>query len=368
MRGPQRGPSRARPSSRSTSSRRSSSARGGQLASRARRPRSGTRGWSARPHGSVSRIVESRARADQLGRAPDRALAVAEVRAEADVGASSRPLDRDGRCTRRSIPAGRTSGLRTRTRTRSPAEALDERVGDRGRERLEQRRSAARRPPRTAARDLAVVDRVLDPVGRAALAHLELDVVEEQLPALALLLARRRGGRTARARAARSSRSAADRPRATRAAPRRARARRARAGSSRRARTRRRPRRPTPRSTRSSPRVAHDPAERALAREADEHRPAERGQLVEPAHELEVVLDRLAEADPGIEADELLADARGDREREPLLEERASPPRRRRRRRGRPASSAARRACASGRGRRPRRRRRPRARGRRAAP
>ena len=31
-------------------------------------------------------------------------------------------------------------------------------------------------------------------------------------------------------------------------------------------------------------------------------------QLVEPAHELEVVLHRLAEADPGIEADELLAD------------------------------------------------------------
>ena len=48
-------------------------------------------------------------------------------------------------------------------------------------------------------------------------------------------------------------------------------------------------------------------AERALPRKADEDRPAERAELVEPANELEVVLGRLAKTDPGIEADELLA-------------------------------------------------------------
>ena len=63
-------------------------------------------------------------------------------------------------------------------------------------------------------------------------------------------------------------------------------------------------------------------AQGALAREADEHRPPERDQHVEPAHELEVVRDRLAEADAGVEADPLLGDALRDREREPLLEER----------------------------------------------
>ena len=41
-----------------------------------------------------------------------------------------------------------------------------------------------------------------------------------------------------------------------------------------------------------------------------------------PAHELEVLLDRLAEADARVEADPLLGDAGRDRERQPLLEER----------------------------------------------
>ena len=63
-------------------------------------------------------------------------------------------------------------------------------------------------------------------------------------------------------------------------------------------------------------------AQRALAREADEHRPPEREQDVEPAHELEVVRHRLAEADARVEADPLLGDALRDRERQPLLEER----------------------------------------------
>ena len=52
----------------------------------------------------------------------------------------------------------------------------------------------------------------------------------------------------------------------------------------------------------------------------DEQRPSDRRELVEPADELEVVRNRLAEADPRVEADELLRHARGDRERKPLLE------------------------------------------------
>ena len=44
-------------------------------------------------------------------------------------------------------------------------------------------------------------------------------------------------------------------------------------------------------------------------------------QLGQPADELEVVLVRLPEADSRVEADELLADPLGDRERQPLLEE-----------------------------------------------
>src|SRR3954453_12619629 len=46
--------------------------------------------------------------------------------------------------------------------------------------------------------------------------------------------------------------------------------------------------------------VAEDAREGALAREADEERPADCEQLVQAANELEVLLDRLAEADPRI--------------------------------------------------------------------
>ena len=64
------------------------------------------------------------------------------------------------------------------------------------------------------------------------------------------------------------------------------------------------------------------PAEEALAGHADDHGTADRGELAEPAQQLDVVLDGLAEADAGIEADALLGDPRRDGEREPLLEER----------------------------------------------
>ena len=69
-------------------------------------------------------------------------------------------------------------------------------------------------------------------------------------------------------------------------------------------------------------RVAEDLPQRALAREADDDRAAQRGQLVEPPDELEVVLDGLAEADARIQAHERLVDPGGDRYPQALLEER----------------------------------------------
>ena len=69
-------------------------------------------------------------------------------------------------------------------------------------------------------------------------------------------------------------------------------------------------------------RIAEHLAERALPREADEDRPADRDDAVEPPDELEVLVRRLPEADARVEADPLLRDALRDRELEPLLEER----------------------------------------------
>src|SRR5205823_1670692 len=68
--------------------------------------------------------------------------------------------------------------------------------------------------------------------------------------------------------------------------------------------------------------VAEDAPERALARKADEDGAAERDELREAPHELEVLLHRLAEADARIEDDVLLVDPGVDREAEALLEER----------------------------------------------
>ena len=68
--------------------------------------------------------------------------------------------------------------------------------------------------------------------------------------------------------------------------------------------------------------VPEDLPEHALPREPDEHRPSKREQDVEPSHELEIVGDRLAEADSRIEADSLLGDSRVDCEFEPLLQKR----------------------------------------------
>ena len=72
---------------------------------------------------------------------------------------------------------------------------------------------------------------------------------------------------------------------------------------------------------RSSDRGAVDLADEALARGADHDRPAEVAQLAEPAQQLEVVLEGLAEPDPGIEPDPLLGDPGGHRRLDPLGEE-----------------------------------------------
>ena len=63
------------------------------------------------------------------------------------------------------------------------------------------------------------------------------------------------------------------------------------------------------------------PSDRLREKPIDD-RPPERREHVEPAHELEVVLHRLAEADSRVEADLLLAHALCDGERDALLQER----------------------------------------------
>ena len=71
----------------------------------------------------------------------------------------------------------------------------------------------------------------------------------------------------------------------------------------------------------SSSRPVILPEER-LARGPDEHRPAQRDQLVQPRQQLEVVRERLAEADPRVEHDPPLVDPVRDRELDALLQER----------------------------------------------
>ena len=61
-----------------------------------------------------------------------------------------------------------------------------------------------------------------------------------------------------------------------------------------------------------------DRADEPLARRADDDRPAEVAQLAEAAQELEVVLERLAEADARVDPDALLGDAGRDGALDPL--------------------------------------------------
>ena len=85
-----------------------------------------------------------------------------------------------------------------------------------------------------------------------------------------------------------------------------------------------------------------------LPRHAHDHRAAEGHDLVQAPQQLEVVLERLAEADAGVEPDPLLGDAVARPRSQAAPRGRPSPRTRRPRSAGRPAWSAARRACASG--------------------
>src|SRR3954454_23097558 len=67
-------------------------------------------------------------------------------------------------------------------------EARDQRVGDGGRERLDQVVPPRLRDVAHCCGDVAVVDGVVDPVVRARVADVELDVVQERLPIPLLVL------------------------------------------------------------------------------------------------------------------------------------------------------------------------------------
>ena len=283
------------------------------------------RGWSVSPHGSVSRIVESRARADQLrrprGSTPRGRRGSPRARRRPDVtSTAARALTAVTAANSSSTPAGRTPACARAPHPLGRGSAASSVVGDRRRERLEQPEPAARPPRAPPPRPRG--SRPRSRSGRRRRARRPRARRRRRTAGRAAAPPRgRRDGRRARARELDLHRAHRP-PRADRAAPRRARARRGRAGSSRRARTPRRRRRPTPPSCRPSP-----PGRRGSARASSCARsrpaPAARSRPArQPAHELEVVLDRLPEADAGVEADELLADPRRDREREPLLEER----------------------------------------------
>jgi hypothetical protein len=68
-------------------------------------------------------------------------------------------------------------------------------------------------------------------------------------------------------------------------------------------------------------RVAEQTGERALARHPDEHGWPDRADPVEPSEEREVLVNGLAEPDPGIEADAIFGDTLCDGDREGCLEE-----------------------------------------------
>ena len=69
-------------------------------------------------------------------------------------------------------------------------------------------------------------------------------------------------------------------------------------------------------------RVSEHPRERALPRQPDENGPPDPADPLEPADERQVLVRRLPEPDPGIEADMLLGNPRRHRDRQPFLEER----------------------------------------------
>ena len=282
------------------------------------------RGWSARPDGSVSRIVETRRRRsgsrEQLGR-----VRGSPARGRRGSRRGRRRRGRHGRSAvtaakSRSIPAGRTSGLRTRTRTLSgancstSASAIAAASASSSAKRPSATRAHASRRPRgsrrrprcgrsrRARRPRAPRRRRSAARARARPRHA---VVAEQLEAAQLDL------HPATASATRSA-STCSRTSCTRKID----APRSNAATA------------APTDAAVVPVVAVGIAEDAgracsCATGPTSDRPADRDQLVQAPHQLDVVLDRLAEADAGIEADRAPRGIPGRHgEREPLLEKR----------------------------------------------
>ena len=205
--------------------------------------------------------------------------------------------------------------------------------------------------------DSRVVDRVREPVVRAAVADLELDVVEEAAGPAALLLLDAVDSRAARARVsstfiratARRSRERLDvLAHVVGADDRRA-----------RGRTRRPPRRPTPPSSPS-----RSASRRAAPSELLREKPIRTGRPSAASSPSRRTSSKLCAAVlpkpiPGSRQIELLAGSPLRRRTRAAPRGSASRRRRRRRTSGSPASCAARPACASGRGSTRRRRRRP---------
>ena len=333
------GPSAGRPApgraSRSTASSSSSSSRGGELglelrdrveerAAGRRRPTARSRGsWTSTPRRPIS-----------SARAPERRLAVAEVRAEPDVRrrvtAAARPSTA---ANSTSIPAGPHVRLADahphRTRAREPStsasatavgERLEQRDGARPRPRALPRRPGGSRPRSRSGRAAALAPpRARRRTGTAARRALLLEhaVVAEQLQAVQLDV-------IATSPPARPPQRLDVRADVVDAEDRRAALVRGDRGADRRPSVRAdAPRSP---SRRPSVLLRENPTSTGRPRAASSG---------EPPHELEVLRHGLPEADARVEADELLADPGGDREREPLLEEGLHLGRRRRRTAGR---------------------------------
>jgi len=102
-------------------------------------------------------------------------------------GTGPASVSRTGKGLTRSESARPHTGLRNADDRTLCVEAAQQLVGDRGGERLEQVVSVCVRELLHGTRDRAVVDRVLETIGRAALADLEIDVEQEVL-AVALLV------------------------------------------------------------------------------------------------------------------------------------------------------------------------------------
>ena len=292
-------------------------------ASRRRRPRPGLGASSS----SAARSV---------------ALAVAEVRAEADVGAShqrDRSTVAADALDRRS-PAGPAACARARALPRG--KALEQRVGDARAPAPRAAGSAAVGDLADARGDVAVVDRVLDPVARAAPPTSSYDV-EERTLALALLLLEH-AVVPEDLEPVQLDRSSCDRASATASASTclahvvDAQDRRAAlvggdgGGEARRERAGRRVR------------VAEQAAERALAREADETGRPSASRTSRRRTSSKLCSTVLPKPIPGSRQIRSSAMPGGDRERRAAPRGTRRPRRRRRRSAGRPASSAARRS------------------------